>query len=223
MAGRRPTRYHFPPMFIHWLQDDPQYFFSVCITVIVSVCVHELCHGLAAIALGDRTPIETGHMTLNPVKHMGGMSLILLLAAGIAWGSMPVNPSRLRGKYGRALVAVAGPAANVVMALLGIVAVGLWKRSNLDVDDAPPLVNFLWIFGYVNIALAIFNLLPVPPLDGSRIVANFSSAYVQMVGKLQASGQMMVPFLIIFFFAGKFIYPISDYARTAILRWTIQY
>jgi Zn-dependent protease len=206
-------------MFIHWLQDDPQYFFSVCITVIVSVCVHELCHGLAAIALGDRT----GHMTLNPLKHMGGMSLILLLAAGIAWGSMPVNPSRLRGKYGRALVAVAGPAANVVMALLGIVAVGLWKRSNLDVDDAPPLVNFLWIFGYVNIALAIFNLLPVPPLDGSRIVANFSSAYVQMVGKLQASGQMMVPFLIIFFFAGKFIYPISDYARTAILRWTIQY
>ena len=74
-------------MFIEQLSTDPQYFFAVCITVVLSVCLHELAHGIVAIWLGDRTPIETGHMTLNPAVHMGWMSLVLLLVAGIAWGT----------------------------------------------------------------------------------------------------------------------------------------
>ncbi len=80
---------------IEQLSKDPQFFLAVCITVVLSICVHELAHGIVAIWHGDRTPIETGHMTLNPAVHMGAMSLILLLVAGIAWGQMPITPSRL--------------------------------------------------------------------------------------------------------------------------------
>src|SRR4051794_8117784 len=105
-------------MFFEELQKDPRFFMAVVITVVVSICIHELSHGFMAIALGDRTPIESGHMTLNPAVHMGVFSVLCLLTAGIAWGSMPVDPTRLRGRYADALVAAAGPASNVVLALL---------------------------------------------------------------------------------------------------------
>src|SRR3954447_26147620 len=114
--------------FIENLQKDPRFFLAVCITVVVSISLHELAHGIVAIWLGDRTPIETGHMTLNPAVHLGPISLICLLLAGIAWGSMPVTPSRLRGRYGDALVAAAGPIMNLLLGAIALVALGLWRR-----------------------------------------------------------------------------------------------
>src|SRR5579862_344316 len=105
-------------MFIENLTQDPQYFWAMIIAVVVSICLHELAHGIVAIWLGDRTPIELGRITLNPLVHMGLPSLIVLLISGIAWGAMPVNERRLRGKYAPALVAAAGPAMNVLIAVI---------------------------------------------------------------------------------------------------------
>ena len=83
--------------------------------VIFSICLHELAHGWAAIWQGDRTPRETGHMTMNPMVHMGGASLIVFALVGIAWGLMPTDPSRYRwGRRGRIAVAAAGPLMNLL-------------------------------------------------------------------------------------------------------------
>jgi Zn-dependent protease len=195
-------------LFINELHDHPRFFFAVCITVIVSICIHELSHGIVAIWRGDRTPIETGHMTLNPVVHMGLMSFVLLLVAGIAWGSMPVDPRRLRGRYSPALVALAGPVSNFLLAAIALAIYTTYPPALLDSE--PPMQYLLWIFGYVNIALGIFNLLPIPPLDGSRVLANLSNDYARLIVSLRASGGSTVIFLLIFFFAGDYLFPAAD-------------
>jgi Zn-dependent protease len=151
-------------------------------------------------------------MTFNPLVHMGGMSLILLLMAGIAWGAMPVNPARLRGRYGPALVALAGPASNVILALLALGTLGLlerWDYGDLDNVEAfsSHLRNLLWVFGYTNVALAIFNLLPVPPLDGSRVLANLSAPFAQLMQSMRQGGGAGIVFVLVFLFAGQLIFP----------------
>src|SRR5688500_10494240 len=186
MADKRPLpppscAVIIPPMLIERLAEDPGSFFAIVIVVVISICLHVLAHGIVAVWLGDDTPIESGHMTLNPLVHMGPFSIIALLLMGIAWGAMPVDRSRLRGKYAEALVAAAGPAANVLISLVTLTALGLWLRSgDFDQELTQTATNgrdLLWTFGFFNIALAIFNLLPLPPLDGSRILANFSRWY----------------------------------------------
>jgi Zn-dependent protease len=212
-------------LFIDNLRTDPQFFFAVCITVVVSICVHELCHGIVAIWLGDRTPIETGHMTLNPVVHMGLMSLILLLSAGIAWGAMPISPSRLRGRHARAMVAFAGPLSNVLMAVLALGALGVSQRMATEppTEAVRQFHYFLRVFGVVNVALAIFNMLPVPPLDGSNVLADFSPEYGQLMMRLRQSGQSTIIFLLIFFFAGNYIMEAAGYIALGFLHWVRGY
>lgn len=109
----------------YW-EADPALLVSWVFWVIVSIVLHELAHGWVAIRLGDRTPIETGRMTWNPLVHMGQTSLIVFALVGIAWGMMPVNPSSLRGRYGDAWVSLAGPAMNLALALVLIVLGGIW-------------------------------------------------------------------------------------------------
>jgi Zn-dependent protease len=196
-------------MFIQTLHDNPFYFFTVVITVIVSITIHELSHGLVAIWHGDNTPEETGHMTFNPFVHMGGMSIILLLVAGIAWGAMPVDRSRLRGRHAGALVALAGPVANVLMALLALITVGLWQRFGPDTNDLSQpfqnLQNMLGIFGVINIELAILNMIPIPPLDGSKVLADFSPGYVQLMRSLNAGGMTMILMIGVFYMSGDLL------------------
>lgn len=211
-------------MFIQYASSDLRYFVAVIITVIVSICLHELAHGVTAIWLGDRTPIESGHMTLNPAVHMGIFSVICLLMAGIAWGSMPVDPRRLRGRYSAALVAAAGPAANVLLALVALVSLGIWQRWDLRRGDelSMPLANLqylLWVFGATNFMLAIFNLVPIPPLDGSRIAANFSGAYSRVMSGLSMTGGLMVLFIVVFIFAGRVIGPLAVSLAVSVLHF----
>lgn len=170
-------------MFLDTLRTDPLFYVSVVATCVVSIILHELAHGMAAIRQGDDTPIRLRRMTLNPLVHMGGFSLLMLVVAGIAYGQMPVNPHRFRSRYGPAIVAFAGPAANLALAGLALTALGLWERRAVLNDSVfqANLVQFLWIFGITNIVLFLFNLFPVPPLDGSRILANFHDGYGRLV------------------------------------------
>ena len=203
-------------MFIEHLGSNPMFFFAVVITVVVSICVHELAHGITAVRLGDRTPIESGHMTLNPAVHMGLFSIMALLLAGISWGAMPVNPDRLRGRYGDAIVAVAGPVSNAILALLALTSLGLWYRFDGILDKGTPTGNLqylLLIFGYVNIMLAMFNLIPIPPLDGSRILENFSDGYRTIAEHLTSTGASMMVFIVAFSSAGKVISPAAEWLR----------
>ena len=192
-------------MFLEYASKDPRFFFTVCFVVVVSICLHELSHGVVAILHGDRTPIESGHMTMNPMVHMGGMSFLLLLLAGIAWGSMPVDPRRLRGRYAPALVAAAGPACNILIAFLALTVIALQVVERWDF--AQGVSYLLSIFGTMNIALALFNLLPVPPLDGSRVMANLAPGSMDwMTGTGPGRGAMGIVLILVFLFAGDFIF-----------------
>ena len=190
-------------LFIEWLTRDPVYFFSVVFAVVLSVVLHELGHGVAAIWQGDDTPRVTGHMTLDPMVHMGGFSLVLLVVAGIAFGAMPVTPSRFRGRYGRALVALAGPAVNLVLAFLALTVVAVWVVTVGPAEGAVAanFQEFFFIMGFLNLVLFAFNLLPFPPLDGSSILADLSSGYRRAISNPRNQPFFMGGFILVFFFS----------------------
>lgn len=185
--------------------------------VIFAICLHELGHGWAAIRLGDRTPILTGHMTWNPVVHMGIPSLIVFALTGYAWGAMPVDASRLRGRYADSIVAAAGPTMNLGLAVVCTAALALWMRYT---PQATPdhfeqnVRTFLFVGAYLNCVLLVLNLLPVPPLDGSRIVADFVPSFRRLISDPRAA----MAGLILIFIAFNQIGPaVSRGASRAIL------
>ncbi|MEM9064711.1 MAG: site-2 protease family protein [Planctomycetota bacterium] len=156
--------------------NSPALLISWIFWVILSITLHELAHGVAAIRQGDRTPIELGHMTWNPLVHMGPWSLAMFALLGLAWGAMPVNPSRFRSRYGDAIVAVAGPLTNLGLFVICALLNGLWAAlapSSVGADIQQNLQQFFFAGAVLNGVLFAFNLVPVPPLDGFRIISNF--------------------------------------------------
>ena len=143
------------------------------IIVIIALTVHEFSHAWAGHMLGDVTAKQHGRLTLNPVAHIDPYSTLLLPVALILLGSpvvfgaakpVPFNPYAVRyGKWGAALVAVAGPASNLLMAIF----VGLYLRF---VPLSGVTGRFLLQFVFVNLAFFVFNMIPIPPLDGSRVL-----------------------------------------------------
>lgn len=145
--------------------------------VLLSITLHELAHGWAAIWQGDNTPISYQRMTLNPMVHMGGYSLIMFIVCGITWGVMPVDPSRFRWRRrGRIVVAGAGPAMNLIIAFVCLTGAALWLNYGPITNDTlyRNVLVFLDTGGRLNVFLALFNLLPIPPLDGSDILSGMS-------------------------------------------------
>lgn len=157
-------------------QGETVVLMSWLVWVVVSIVLHELGHGFAALWEGDTTPRDTGHITLNPLVHMGWFSLIALLILGIAWGLMPVDPSRFRHRRkGWVIVAAAGPAVNLALSAVCIVLCALAIRYGTQAEPlATNLRMFLITGAWLNIYLMVFNLIPIPPLDGSKIVEGFS-------------------------------------------------
>jgi len=174
--------------------------------VIFSICLHELGHGYAAIRLGDDTPIRQGRMTLNPLVHMGPTSLIVFAVVGIAWGMMPVNPHRLRGRHGDAAVAAAGPAVNVGLWALCVVALAAVAELAAESTLRANAIEFFWTGAYLNAVLLALNLLPIPPLDGSRIVSSFVPSYRRLAEGPNAGMISLIGILFVFFVAGDFLF-----------------
>ncbi|MHC4975016.1 MAG: site-2 protease family protein [Planctomycetota bacterium] len=200
-----------------WVADvlatqGPVMLFSWAIWVILSICLHELGHGIAAIKLGDNTPRATGHMTIDPLTHMGGFSLIMFSLVGIAWGAMPVNPHNFRHKYGDAIVSFAGPAVNILLALFCIVAAGIWVGYLEDNASESLAMGVRTVFltgAMLNIVLLLLNLMPVPPLDGSRILADFVPSYRRLLEHPNAPMVSMILFVLIFFKAGGTLFGVA--------------
>jgi Zn-dependent protease len=161
-----------------WQRGETVLLVSWMFWVVVSIVLHELGHGYAALWQGDTTPRDSGHITINPIVHMGWFSLIALMLLGIAWGLMPVNPSRFRnGRLGWAFVAAAGPLVNLLLSVLCVVACALVVRFEPFREPLQGnLVEFCLMGAWLNLYLMCFNLLPVPPLDGSVILAGLSAA-----------------------------------------------
>ena len=200
-------------MLLQLLSQNPQLYFAIVISVLLSIVLHELGHGYAAIKLGDNTPLETGHMTLNPVVHMGWFSIILACTVGLAWGMMPVDPTRMRGRYAGAIVAVAGPLVNVALCAVSIVLLVVFLKfgvSQLPEHVAKNVVVLLSTMAYLNLALVLLNLIPLPPLDGSRILADFSPQYRNLIADPTMQGVFFACTIAVLIFGGRFILPFAQ-------------
>ena len=183
------------------------------IILIFSAIIHEYMHGFVADRLGDPTARQAGRLTLNPIPHIdlfGSIimpGLMLLFGTGFifAWAKpVPINPYNLRNKkHGEALVAAAGPLANFILAI----SFGLVLRF-FSPDSSMSL--FLGIIVYINLLLGIFNLVPIPPLDGSRILATFLPYHLQQkFYQLERYGMFLVLLFVMFGF--NFIYPVLGF------------
>lgn len=157
-------------MFIRYMWLDPRLFFSAVLIVVFSVCCHEFMHAFVALRMGDDTAARRGHLTLNPFKQMGWLSLLMLLFIGIAWGQVPVTPANFRSRWGRVLTSLAGPLTNCCLWLLFTgAAFACFKAGGAEFATA-----MLTYGSVMNLVLFVFNLLPVPGLDGfNMIVALF--------------------------------------------------
>ncbi len=211
-------------LFITTLQDSPLLFVSVVFTVVVSITLHELAHGWMAIRLGDDTPIRMDRMTVNPWVHMGLWSFVALAVAGIAWGQMPIDHTRTRGRHGAAWVAVAGPVTNLALAVVALTGLGVWMRfeprltmgATPENHILPNIYLFVQTFGFINVLLCVFNLLPVPPLDGSHILASFHRGYAGFISNPSNQGALLFLFIGAFMF-GSFLFGPAIAAATAYL------
>lgn len=203
-------------MFIETLSSNPAHFVYVVVTMVFSIVLHELAHGWAAIWQGDRTPIDTGHMTIDPRVHMGAISLIMLALVGMCFGAMPVDPSRFRSRYGDALVSAAGPLMNLLLAFVTLTGLSIWMvnvggSKELSVQGGN-LLQFLSVFGVSNIALFLFNLIPVPPLDGATVLASLHKGYARILRRVQDPRVFLVAFLVVFMVLGSSNYGLYQLA-----------
>ncbi len=187
--------------------------------LIMSVVIHEISHGFMAEKLGDNTARVAGRLTLNPIKHLDLFGSIILpvllyLSAGFAFGwakPVPYNPNNLRNKrYGTVAVASAGVLANLFIALLFGLIIRLAPYFGLAPFDSFAVLPFYKIMidiVFINIALATFNLIPIPPLDGSKILFNLLPGSIYRVSDFLERYALI--FLVIFIvFFSNYLYPI---------------
>lgn len=156
------------------------YYILTAIAVLISLTVHEYSHGLAAYKLGDTTARDMGRLTLNPIKHIDPIGALCLLFFHVGWAKpVPINARNFRHpKRDFAITALAGPVSNLIMAfvfsglylLLAATLRGVEFTSNVLYYFALYSLQLLYLFHIINTGLGIFNLIPVPPLDGSRIL-----------------------------------------------------
>ena len=161
---------------------DPTYIVGLLLRIpiiLFSLSFHEASHAYAAHKMGDDTAKNLGRLTLNPLKHLDPMGAIAMLIVGIGWAKpVPIMTRNFEHpKRGMILSAAAGPLSNLILSVIGVLLyVPFWRFVYLNNPDNAfvlAVTMFLELFHYLNLALAIFNLLPIPPLDGSRVLFGF--------------------------------------------------
>jgi Zn-dependent protease len=170
--------------------QDPLYFVTLLSTLIVGLTVHEFAHAWSAWRLGDDTAAVQGRLSLNPVRHLDVMGSIAFLLAGFGWARpVPINPYRL-GHRGVLWVALAGPVSNLLLATIALVPLRF-------VDFPGPAAGMALFFGSLNIGLAVFNMIPVAPLDGWKVMMGLVSADTAWkLAQYESYGPIVLLFLI---------------------------
>jgi Zn-dependent protease len=178
------------------------------ITLVIAFTVHEFSHAWVATRLGDETPRLSGRLTLNPLAHLDPLGSLLLVIAGFGWAKpVPVNPYAVRSRTpaGMMLVSAAGPFSNLLLAILAALPLRAGLVTGFGTSSAliPSLGGFLLEFIYINLILLFFNMIPLSPLDGEKVVSYL------LPPNLQAGFERLRPYgpMILFglFFLGSFL------------------
>lgn len=182
---------------LYVLFQNPLSFFLFLFLLIIVITVHEFSHAFAADHLGDPTPKLAGRLTLNPLSHLDPIGSLLFVLAGFGWGKpVPFDPYNLKSpKKDSALISFAGPLSNIIMAVLASILLRFF------------ISDMIYTFIRLNILLAVFNLIPVHPLDGFRVVAGLlPQKYYPDWLELERYGMIFLIFLIFPFFGSAPIF-----------------
>lgn len=207
-------------LLLYWLATSggdlfsPGRLLAIGAILLLALPIHEYAHAATAVALGDETPRRQGRLTLNPLAHLDIFGSLLILLVGFGWAK-PVqwNPANINidRRLGSILVALAGPLSNLLLAVLSAVALGFVDNSN------GMLIQFLIFFLQINVLLFVFNMIPIPPLDGSHVLFALLPGSVQRFRwQLQQYG-MLILLLLVYAAPGLIRGPAS-----AITTWMLQ-
>jgi len=165
------------------------------VAILVSLTIHEMMHAYIGFKLGDDTAAQEGRISLNPLAHIDPfMTVLLPIITIVAFGTpilaakpVPFNPDRVKwDEFGAALIALAGPLSNLVLAIISVIAARFVVGDTL-------IYNFLTVFFSLNVALFVFNLIPIPPLDGSRVLYAFApDSLREIMAKIEPYGLFVV-------------------------------
>lgn len=206
---------------------DPASFVRLTVLVIfallTAITVHEFSHSLIATVLGDGTSRSLGRLSLNPIRHLDPSGAVMMLVVGFGWGKpVPVNHHQLRGPWGMTLVAAAGPLSNLALAflvaipvklgLLGWSAPGLYRATHvLSGGMREALTDIAGVVIFFNVLLAVFNLIPIYPLDGSRVLGGLlPDSMAESYAKFERFGPLILLGIIL-----------GDYVLKLGLLWTV--
>ncbi len=217
------------------------YILSVLMIIFLINPIHECAHGLAAYKLGDRTAKNMGRLTLNPLAHLDYMGAIIMLIIGFGWAKpVPVNFNNFKKpRLGMFITALAGPLSNLLAAVLGGLIVNtintvMVKNGNYiyyngelyyDLGYDPGFMKyvlmFLMFFIMINICLAVFNLLPIPPLDGSKILMSFlPNRIIYKISGYEMYISIALFVIVVSGAAANLLYPVQEWLYDGILKLT---
>ena len=196
--------------------DGPVTFILVALSIIGAIGLHEYAHALAADLQGDRLPRALGRLTPNPVKHLDPLGTILIFLVGFGWGKpVEFRPEALASKrFGAAIVALAGPMMNLALAIAAAFVLAPLSRTG---STGLP-IRFLTAFFSINLLLAVFNMIPLPPLDGSRLLTIFLPPSKQGVIFFLDRYGMIILLAVVFFGSATILEPVLFFFRDWILR-----
>ena len=191
--------------------------------LLVGLIGHELAHAAVAVARGDQTPRLDGRLSLNPSHHLDPLGTIAILLIGFGWAKpVRINPFRMRGRYDAALVALAGPVTNLLIAFLLAIPIKLGVLAG-SFDASSPPWRLLQVAFILNVVLAVFNLLPIPPLDGfSFLSALFRRRLPAPFAWIDRNARAILLVFVLVIFVGGFVgFSLLQLIYTPILRFIL--
>ncbi|SES70227.1 Zn-dependent protease (includes SpoIVFB) [Natronincola peptidivorans] len=179
--------------------------------ILIGLTVHEFSHAYSAYLLGDSTAKHQGRLTLNPISHIDIAGFLMLIFFRFGWAKpVPINPNNFSNrKMGYFLVSIAGPLSNVLLAILLTLFLGVTIKLQLSSF----IYNIVYFAIFINLVLAIFNLFPIPPLDGSKILlALLPESFEYKYYQLQKYSYILLFALLYFGVIGKVLFPLVSFA-----------